>query len=149
MTKKIRKNNIGSTVIEVLIATTIVAFALTGLAALMTNNVKNSAEADYREAAASIAQDTMEKVRQRKTTVPWTTFKDTLLTTPIGGLSTGCGTTTSRYNTSFWIQCGTAAAAAPILTDGLIVTVQVCWPSSTTCSGTAFSTTTVQTFYNN
>lgn len=129
----------GSTVIEVLIATVVVAFALTALAMLMTNNVKNSAEADYREAAAGIVQDTMEKLRQRKSTEGWSTFS----TDPYSG--TGCNASTTMYNTTFFVTC----SAPPPASDQYIITVTVCWPySGTSCVG-PMSTSAVQRFYNN
>lgn len=141
------KNNSrrGSTIIEVLIATTLVGFALTGLAMLMTTNVKNSAEADYREAAAGIAQDTMEKIRQRKTTVAWEgvgNFK----ADPYPSTTTGCGTTLEKYKTDFLILCTKSA----LPTNDITITVQICWPQATgaSCAATSKSTQVVQRFYN-
>lgn len=133
----------GSTVIEVLIATIIVAFALTGLAALMTNNVKNSAEADYRETAASIAQDVMERIRQRKTTVPWVGVGNFLLS-PYTGV--GCSSYTTKYNTNFFVSC--SPSAGTVGQNNITVTVTVCWPKTTACASGDKSTTIVQQFYN-
>ncbi len=133
----------GSTVIEVLIATTIVAFALTGLASLMTANVKNSAEADYRQAAAGIAQDKMELIRQRKTTVPWNGTGNFLLSPYTG---TGCNASTVQYNMTFYVACTPASGSG----DELAVTVKVCWPgTASACTAEALSTTVIQHFYNN
>ena len=135
----------GSTIIEVLIATTLVGFALTGLAMLMTTNVKNSAEADYREAAAGIAQDTMEKIRQRKTTVAWSVFKSD----PYNSASTpecnaiSAPNVITKYNTNFYVTCTNPAAG----TDEIAITVEVCWP--TVCSSATTTTKAVQRFYNN
>ena len=132
----------GSTIIEVLIATTLVAFALTGLAMLMTNNVKNSAEADYREAAAGIAQDTMERIRQSKTTKSWSLFKSDTFT----GI---CSIPTTKYNTKFFTSC---PPPNPVDTDGNLrtITVVVCWPATdAACMAGAKTTKIVQRFYNN
>lgn len=141
MVKKLANSQSGSTVIEVLIATTVVAFALTGLAVLMTSNVKNSAEADYREAAAGIAQDAMERIRQRKTTVAWATFLGAPYT------DTGCSTTIKKYNTDFWVDCSPSSGSG----DSITITTEVCWPESIgpTCTGSTFSTKIIQRFYNN
>lgn len=144
MLYKTEKWKAGSTVIEVLIATTIVAFALTALAMLMTNNVKNSAEADYREAAAGLAQDTMEKIRQRKTTVAWSTFIATPYPLPV--TITGCNTSTTKYNTTFYTGCTLPPVGAP---SEFTITVIVCWPGTTTgCTAGAKTTTVVQRFFN-
>lgn len=141
MKSKDIKFKTGSTVIEVLIATTIVAFALTALAMLMTNNVKNSAEADYREAAAGVAQDAMESIRQIKNTTTWSSFSANRFTAV-------CGTTQVRYNTTFYITCPTQANNdSP---DTKTVTIEVCWPSlGTSCAEGAKTTKIVQRFYNN
>lgn len=133
----------GSTVIEVLIATTIVAFALTGLASLMTANVKNSAEADYRQAAAGIAQDKMELIRQRKTTVPWNGTGNFLLSPYTG---TGCNASTVQYNMMFYVTCTPTSGSG----NDLEVTVKVCWPgTASACTAEALSTSVIQHFYNN
>lgn len=140
MKNRHKKNTLGSTVIEVLIATTIVAFALTGLAALMTNNVKNSAEADYREAAAGIAQDTMERIRQKKTTTAWSSF----IAAPYG--ATGCNDDVAKYNTTFYTTCTPATGSG----DEITVLVTVCWPGTATgCVSGAKTTAATQRFYNN
>ena len=134
----------GSTVIEVLIATTLIAFALTGLAMLMTANVKNSSEADYREAAIGLAQDAMEQIKQNKTTNNWTTFTGA----PFPGECSLSSIT--RYNTQFKLLCSADTAVA----DKLTVTIEACWdygavtPTGPNCPTNSKSTKIVQVFYN-
>ncbi len=69
------KKTAGNTVIEILIATVIVAVVLTALAASMTKSIHNSAEAEYRQIAARMGQDVMEIFRQDKNIYPWDEFK--------------------------------------------------------------------------
>lgn len=134
----------GSTIIEVLIATTLVAFSLTGLAMLMTNNVKNSAEADYREASAGIAQDTMEKIMQLKTTTSWASFRSNpYSSSPECNITSGTDMIT-KYKTTFYVKC----THIPIAATGndKTITVKVCWPGD--CGATDKSSTIVKQFYN-
>jgi len=109
---------------------------------LMTNNVKNSAEADYREAAAGIAQDTMERIRQRKTSTSWSAFSGAPYTTSLACNITSGANMIKKYNTSFYVKCTPPTSA----TNDFTITVKVCWPGD--CGATDKSTTVVQRFYN-
>jgi len=138
MKHQTHQRHVGSTIIEVLIATVVIGFALTGLALLMTANVKNSAEADYRTAAAGLAQNAMEKIRQRKNTTSWNEFS----ANPISGVSECSAAPTVRYGTEFYFVCDDTSVP-----DQVLLNITVCWPVA---CGTATNTTEVsQRFYNN
>jgi prepilin-type N-terminal cleavage/methylation domain-containing protein len=67
----------GNSLIEVLIAVTIVGIVLTGVALSLTVSAQNSSEAEYRQVATRLAQEVVEVFRQKKSTEPWTTFYNT------------------------------------------------------------------------
>jgi Tfp pilus assembly protein PilV len=137
----------GSTVIEVLIATTLIAFALTGLAMLMTANVKNSSEADYREAAIGLAQDAMEQIKQNKTTMLWSAFTAEPPSTN-AFKDSACNTPIVKYNTNFKVLCSRVVNG-----NKVTATIETCWnyatePTVLPCPATSKSTKIVQVFYN-
>ncbi len=95
MNKTIKKA--GNTVIEVLVATAVVGLILTSLALLLSNSIKNSSEAQYREVATRLAQDTMEVFRKDRNVMSWNDF----LATPSNGNYCVPSTFTSVATASF------------------------------------------------
>jgi len=130
----------GMSIIEVMIATVLVAFALTGLAMLMSVNVKNSAESDYRKVAARIAQDGMEATKNLKETEDWATF--------IAGTNAvdNCKSNSEiRFKMTFTQSCVlTPVTGNPNAAE---MKITVCWPNGT-CDSTKPSIVISQTFYN-
>ena len=64
----------GQSIIEVLIATGVVALVMTAVMAAMTLSLQNSAQAKYRSLATKLAQDGMENLRQFRTSLGWEAF---------------------------------------------------------------------------
>lgn len=73
----IKKNNFfqsGQTIIEVLIATGVVALVMTALMATMTLSLQNSSQAKYRSLATKLGQEGMESLRQQRDAMGWESF---------------------------------------------------------------------------
>jgi len=69
----------GQSLIEVLIATTVVALVLTSIAAGMVMSLKTSSESKYRSFANFYSQEAMEFFKRERVKLGWTDFQDTLL----------------------------------------------------------------------
>lgn len=76
MTKEYNKlsSSRGSTLIEVLVATTVVVFALTALMSSLTLSIKSTAENKYRSYATSLAQEAIEVHRRERALLGWQAF---------------------------------------------------------------------------
>ncbi len=70
--------NRGQTIVEVLIATLVVATVLTALAAGLTMSVKNTAQSKQRSLAISYAQDSLEIFHREKYALGWESFHEAL-----------------------------------------------------------------------
>lgn len=66
--------NQGSTIIEVLVVTTMITVVMTAIVAGLSFSVKNTAEARYREYAATEAQKAMEVFRRERVALGWERF---------------------------------------------------------------------------
>jgi Tfp pilus assembly protein PilV len=66
----------GQTVIEVLIATGVVALVMTAVAAAMTVSVKNTAESKYRSLAVKLNQESIELFRRERDRMGWESFRE-------------------------------------------------------------------------
>jgi type II secretory pathway pseudopilin PulG len=64
----------GQTLVEILIATAVVAVVLTAIATSLSFTVKNSAEARYRAVASSLAQEAVEVFRRERSVQGWEAF---------------------------------------------------------------------------
>lgn len=71
-------NQLGQSIIEVLIATGVVGAILTAVAATLTFSVKNSAENKYRAVATTKAQEAIEVFRRERSFLGWETFVSSL-----------------------------------------------------------------------
>lgn len=72
--KSIIKSSSGMGIIEVLIAVTITATILTGIAILMSMSVRNAAEAAYRDEATDRSQEVMEYLQKHRVIEGWNDF---------------------------------------------------------------------------
>lgn len=72
--KKTIKNQRGSSIIELLIATMIVGSLVTAMAVGMTYTIKNSSEVRYRDASSVLAQDGIEYFRKERDVRGWDVF---------------------------------------------------------------------------
>jgi Tfp pilus assembly protein PilV len=68
----------GSSLIEILIAVTIMALVLVSIAAALTYSVKSTAEARYRDFAAGFAQEGMEVYRRERIVQGWESFYENI-----------------------------------------------------------------------
>lgn len=69
----------GQSLIEVLVATTVVALVLTSIAAGMTMSLKTSSESKYRSFANFYSQEAMEFFKRERVKLGWTDFQSILL----------------------------------------------------------------------
>lgn len=69
----------GSTIIELLIATMVVALVVTAVAAGMTVSIKNQAEAHYREVATTLGQDALDVFRKERGLLGFANFRGSLI----------------------------------------------------------------------
>ena len=70
------KNQTGSTIIELLISLLIVGLVVTAVAAAGTYSIKNTGEARFRQAAAGLGQEVIEKSRSEKTRLGFLSFTE-------------------------------------------------------------------------
>ncbi len=68
----------GQTIVEILMATAVVAVVLTAVAGALTFTVKNSAESKYKAVATQKAQEAVEIFRRERAVLGWETFTETL-----------------------------------------------------------------------
>jgi len=68
----------GQSIIEVLIATGVVALVMTALMATMTLSLQNSSQSKYRSLATKIGQEGMESFRQFRDELGWETFYEVI-----------------------------------------------------------------------
>ncbi|MDQ3008299.1 MAG: prepilin-type N-terminal cleavage/methylation domain-containing protein [bacterium] len=73
------KNQAGQTIVELLIATAVVATVLTAVAAGLTYTVKNAAEARYRQTATLKAQEVIEVFRRERNNLGWESFNESVI----------------------------------------------------------------------
>lgn len=64
----------GQSIIEVLIATGVVALVMTAMMAAMTLSLQNSSQAKYRSLATKLGQEGVENIRQYRDKLGWETF---------------------------------------------------------------------------
>lgn len=70
----LRFSQLGSTLVEILIATAIIGATLTAIAAALSYSVKTNAESKYRELATQQAQKLLEVFRREKALLGWDEF---------------------------------------------------------------------------
>lgn len=68
----------GQSIVEVLVATAVVAVVMTAIAAAMTVSVKNTAQAKYRSLGTQLAQENLEVFRRERDRLGWETFYEVL-----------------------------------------------------------------------
>ena len=68
----------GQTIIEVLIATVVVAIVMIAVAAALLLSVKNTAQSKYKGLASSRAQEAVEYFRRQRSLLGWTRFFETI-----------------------------------------------------------------------
>lgn len=64
----------GSTLIELLVATSVVVVALTALMSTLTLSIKSTAESRYRSYATNLAQEVLEVYRRERALLGWNSF---------------------------------------------------------------------------
>jgi len=89
----------GSTLIELMVATSVVVIALTALMTTLTLSIKSTAQSKYRTYAASLSQESLEVFRRERSLLGWQTFYKE---TPTGTL---CFNTLPASSTEFvnWV----------------------------------------------
>jgi len=78
MKLSISKDQSGQTIIEVLIATGVIALVMTAVAAGLTLSVQNSSQAKYRALATKMAQESNELFRRERDRLGWESFYEVL-----------------------------------------------------------------------
>lgn len=73
------KSQSGQTIIEVLIASVVVAMVLTAVAAALTVSVRNTAQSRSQEVARARAQGGLEVFRRERTALGWQAFRNALV----------------------------------------------------------------------
>lgn len=128
----------GQSVIEVLVATAVVAVIMTGIAVGLTLSVRNTSEAKLRAYASVQAQQVMEVFRRERVINGWATFHDTLATgdycfnalpsslSGFSALSGECETGVSAQGTEFKHDVGVTVG-----TNSVLVDVVVSWTDGT------------------
>jgi type II secretory pathway pseudopilin PulG len=66
----------GQTIIEVLIATMVVAVVMTAIASTLTSSIRNTTESKFRSLSTSYAQEGLEVFRREKLLLGWASFQD-------------------------------------------------------------------------
>lgn len=133
--QKSKRSQQGSTLIEIMVATTVVVFALTALMATLTLSVKTTAESKYRTYATSLGQEALEVFRRERALLGWTAFHaavddgatcyNELPTSSAAFVGTNPGACGDRFT-----QVGTAFSRtvnATKTTDSVTVQVVVDW----------------------
>lgn len=139
----------GQTIIEILIATGVIALVMTAIASGLTLSVKNTSQAKYRALASKEAQEGVEMYRRERSRLGWESFQSTVssgtyclgetlpsttdgfTTLPIGACSVGYplgGTTYTRESD-----------VSVINADEVEVTVTVSWIDSNQERSTAIT----------
>jgi type II secretory pathway pseudopilin PulG len=82
---KISKNKgqRGSSLIEIIVATGVMALVLTSIIAGLTLSLKTNAESEYRSQAVKRAQEAMEIFRRERTLLGWEDFTNALRNDPV------------------------------------------------------------------
>ena len=73
--RRFRQLQQGSSLIEVVVATGVMALVLTAIVAGMTLSLKTSAESEYRSQAVKRGQEAMEVFRRERTLLGWDVFE--------------------------------------------------------------------------
>ncbi len=68
----------GQTIVEILVATAVVAMVLTAVAAGLTYSIKNASESKYKAVATNKAQEAIEVFRYERSALGWETFVEVL-----------------------------------------------------------------------
>jgi len=76
---KAKSLQVGSTLIELLIATMVVGLIVTAVANVITHSIKNTGEARYKQVATSLGQEVIEFVRSEKNRKGILNLKNTLV----------------------------------------------------------------------
>jgi type II secretory pathway pseudopilin PulG len=77
--KKVFNSQKGSSLIEIIVATGVMALVLTSIVAGLTLSLKTNAESEYRSQAVSRAQEAMEIFRRERTLLGWEAFSSSLV----------------------------------------------------------------------
>ena len=99
----------GQTIVEVLIATGVVALVMTAVAAGLTLSVKNSSQSKYRALATKMGQETTELFRRERDRLGWESFYEILQAD--GALTTYCIGETLPSNTQGFIDLPTGSCS--------------------------------------
>lgn len=76
-------NQQGSSLIEIIVATGVMALVLTSIVAGLTLSLKTNAESEYRSQAVKRAQEAMEVFRRERTLLGWESFINTFRTNTV------------------------------------------------------------------
>jgi Tfp pilus assembly protein PilV len=129
----------GQTIIEVLIATVVVALVMTAIAAALTSSLRNTAEGKFRAYANEYAQQAMEVFIRERNLLGWQQFTEAIvsgifclnelpanteafLTMPVGACTEG----TTFAGTDFTRQANVTVLSP----DEVRVEVEVLWQDS-------------------
>lgn len=132
----------GSTLIEIIIAATVITLVMTAIAVGLTISLRSTAESQFRLAAGAAAQEAIEVFNRERTIQGWASFRDTFPQQT----NEGCmNTLDSSFNfAAYWAQpspCGVSTFQIPGV--GIDFTRQVVIEKDTTTTPPAYLTVTV------
>ncbi len=106
-----KTKQVGSTLIELLVATTIIGISLTAVAIMMMYSVQKTAQARYEELAIAMAQDAIEVFQKERAFRGWDSFKNTYGgnngTTTTYCVGTDLVINTCNNNNQYFVKAGT------------------------------------------
>lgn len=130
----------GQTIIEVIIATGIVALVMTALVAGMTLSIKNNAIARYKTLGTQLAQEGIELFRRERNLLGWEQFASTLDTQGDGQYCLNSIPDSASFSSLTPGDCGTDQIAKTAVSfqrtadidvspslDEITVTIRVSW----------------------
>lgn len=133
MTKN-KLNKRGQTILEAIIAVTIIAAITTGLVAVTVKTLKASQFARTKSQSLKYAQEGVEIVRNLRNTIDWTTFRaySTIGTWYLGSsgsiTDSGCDTSITPNVANTFVRCVTFSGADP---QKVQVKIDVYWTDGT------------------
>lgn len=129
--KKIKTNQSGFTLLEIMISVFVLAVGLLGLASLQMTSLKNNHSAQYRTSATVTAYDILDRMR-----VNQTADYSIALAAPLPAGSTRSGLDLIDWKTTLLNELPAGDGSIVINADG-IVTVLVQWDDSRGSEGSA------------
>lgn len=73
------KSNAGQSIIEVLVATVVVALVMTAIAAALTSSLRNTTESKFRSYAVAHGQEAMEVFVRERSLLGWQQFQEAVI----------------------------------------------------------------------